>query len=57
MNLCDVVVYQGDEVLARECYARAMSIDPHAAMIVAEEQQRLALKTTRKTSRGLQPKS
>ena len=56
MNLGDVAVYQGDEVLARDCCTLATNIDPQAAMIIAEAQQRLALMTTMKTSRGLQPK-
>jgi len=54
MNLGDVAVYQGDEVLARDCYTRATNIDPQAAKTIAEAQQRLALMT--ETSRGLRPK-
>ena len=54
MNLRDVAVYQGDEVLARDCYTRATNIDPTAAKTIAEAQQRLALMT--ETSRGLRPK-
>jgi Tfp pilus assembly protein PilF len=54
MNLGDVAVYQGDEVLARDCYTRATNIDPTAAKTIAEAQQRLALMT--EVSRGLRPK-
>jgi Tfp pilus assembly protein PilF len=50
MNLGDVAVYQGDEVLARECYTRATRIDPAAAKTITEAKQRLALMT--ETSRG-----
>ena len=41
MNLGDIAVYQGDEVLARECYTRATRIDPNAVQVVAEAQRRL----------------
>jgi len=43
MNLGDVAVYQGDEPLARECYARASLIDPSAEKIVADARARLKL--------------
>jgi len=43
MNLGDVAVYQGDEVLARECYTRATQIDSNASQVVTEARQRLAL--------------
>ncbi len=43
MNLGDVAIYQGDEVLARECYLRASSIDPEATQVVADAQKRLEL--------------
>ncbi len=43
MNLGDVAVYQGDEVMARECYTRATRIDPDATEVVAEAQRRLDL--------------
>jgi len=45
-----VAVYQGDEVLARECYTRATRIDPAAGKTIAEAKQRLTLMT--ETSRG-----
>jgi len=54
MNLGDVAVYQGDEVLARDCYTRATNIDPQASKTIAEAQKRLALMT--ENSRGLRPK-
>jgi len=56
MNLGGVAVYQGDEVLARDCYIRATNIDFHAAKTIAETLQRLDLMATMKTSRGLRPK-
>ena len=43
MNLGDVGVFQGDEVLARECYLRASQIDPEAIEVIAQARQRLAL--------------
>ena len=43
MNLGDVAIFQGDEVLARECYTRASSIDPQATEIVANARKRLDL--------------
>lgn len=57
MKFGDVMVYQGDEVLARDCYTRATNIDPQAAMAIAEARQPLASMTTMNTSRGLPPKS
>ena len=43
MNLGDIAVYQGDEILARECYTRATQIDPDATEIIASARKRLAL--------------
>lgn len=43
LALGDVAVFQGDELLARECYLRASRIDPNAVTIVEEAKQRLAL--------------
>ena len=43
MNLGDIAVYQGDELLARECYTRATQIDPQAKDIIEQAQKRLAL--------------
>jgi thioredoxin-like negative regulator of GroEL len=43
LNLGDVAVYQGDELLAREAYTRATQADPAAARVVAEAQKRLDL--------------
>jgi len=45
MNLGDVAVFQGDEVLARECYTRATEIDPGASQTIADARKRLALMT------------
>jgi Tfp pilus assembly protein PilF len=50
MTLGDVAVFQGDEVLARDCYARATNIDPKAVTVIAEAQQRLALMASTSTS-------
>ena len=49
MRLGDVAVFQGDELLARECYTRASQIDPSAGGVIAEARERLALMA--KTSR------
>ncbi|MFQ5494840.1 MAG: tetratricopeptide repeat protein [Phycisphaerae bacterium] len=46
MDLGDVAVFQGDELLARECYTRAARIDPAAAEVIAAAQKRLDLMTT-----------
>ena len=43
MNLGDVAVFQGDELLARECYTRATRIDPEASEVIADARERLAL--------------
>lgn len=43
MNLGDIAVYQGDEVLARECYVRASRIDPGATQVIADARRRLDL--------------
>ncbi len=43
MNLGDVAIFQGDEMLARECYARATQIDPNAHAVIAEARKRLSL--------------
>lgn len=42
-NLGDIAIYQGDEVLARECYTRATRIDPTATQTIADARKRLAL--------------
>lgn len=43
MNLGDVAVFQGDEVLARKCYVRASQIDPDATQVIADARKRLEL--------------
>jgi len=43
MNLGDIAIYQGDEVLARECYVRASQIDPTATQVIADARKRLDL--------------
>lgn len=45
VNLGDIAVYQGDEVLARECYTRATRIDPDASEVIADARKRLELMT------------
>lgn len=45
MNLGDVAVFQGDELLARECYTRASQIDPDADQVIEDARKRLALMT------------
>lgn len=53
MNLGDIAVYQGDEILARECYTRATRIDPDATEIIDSARKRLAL--MREVSRTYKP--
>ena len=55
MNLGDVAVYQGDEVLARECYTRATQINPGATRVIADARKRLELMT--EVSRRYRPNS
>jgi Tfp pilus assembly protein PilF len=43
MNLGDVAVFQGDDVLARDCYERAATIDPQAETVIEQAQRRLSL--------------
>ncbi|MCO6436356.1 MAG: tetratricopeptide repeat protein [Phycisphaerae bacterium] len=43
LNLGDVAIYQGDEVLARDCYDRAARINPQARETVEQARRRLAL--------------
>lgn len=43
LALGDVAVFQGDELLARECYLRASRIDHKAVTIIEDARQRLAL--------------
>lgn len=43
MNLGDVAIYQGDEVLARECYTRATQINPNDTGVIADARKRLDL--------------
>ncbi len=43
MNLGDIAVYQGDEVLAREAYTRSLQADPNAAQVIADANKRLEL--------------
>jgi len=55
MTLGDVAVFQGDELLARECYLRATNIDPKATAVIADAQQRLALLTSPGAAAGEAP--
>lgn len=43
MNLGDIAIYEGDELLARECYTRATQIDPNAKDTIEQAHQRLSL--------------
>ncbi|MGD2109192.1 MAG: tetratricopeptide repeat protein [Phycisphaerae bacterium] len=43
VDLGDVAIYQGDDVLARECYTRAMQIDPSATRAIEDARTRLEL--------------
>ena len=43
MNLGDIAVYQGDEVLARACYTRATRTDSSATQVIADARKRLSL--------------
>ena len=42
LNLGDVAIYQGDELLAREHYTRAATLDPTATEVVEKARLRLA---------------
>jgi len=55
MNLGDIAIYQGDEVLARECYTRATQIDPGATRVIADARKRLELMA--EVSRRYRPNS
>ncbi len=46
INLGDISVFQGDEVMARECYTRASLVDPAATQIVDNARRRLELMST-----------
>lgn len=43
IRLGDLGIFQGDELLARECYLRAAKIDPQSTALVEEAQRRLLL--------------
>jgi Flp pilus assembly protein TadD len=43
MNLGDVAVFQGNDVLARDCYKRAATIDPRNETVIEQAQRRLNL--------------
>lgn len=46
INLGDIAVFQGNEVLARECYTRATLVDPSATQVMADAKKRLELMST-----------
>ncbi len=56
MKLGDVAVFEGDEIVARECYQRAVQVDPSSTEVVAEAQNRLALMNTSLKSSASQVK-
>ena len=43
MHLGDIGIFQGDELLARECYLRATRIDPEATRVIEDSRRRLDL--------------
>lgn len=45
MSLGDVAIFQGNEILARESYQRALEVDPNAGRIVEDARKRLELMT------------
>lgn len=53
LSLGDVAVFQGDELLARECYTRATQVDPRATSVITEAQKRLAVMSS--VSRAYRP--
>jgi cytochrome c-type biogenesis protein CcmH/NrfG len=53
LSLGDVAVFQGDELLARECYTRATQVDPKATGVITEAQKRLAVMSS--VSRAYRP--
>lgn len=53
MHLGDIGIFQGDELLAKECYLRATRIDPAATQTIEEAQRRLAL--MEQVSRAYEP--
>ena len=53
MNLGDIAVYQGDEIVARDCYTRATEIDPRKLEVVDAARKRLAL--MQEVSRSYRP--
>ena len=46
INLGDISVFQGDELMARECYTRASLVDPAATQVVDDARRRLELMST-----------
>jgi cytochrome c-type biogenesis protein CcmH/NrfG len=54
MNLGDIAVYQGDEILAQDCYTRASQIDPDKPEIIEAARKRLNL--MQKVARSYQPR-
>ena len=46
INLGDISVFQGDDVMARECYTRATLVDPSASLVIADARKRLKLMST-----------
>lgn len=53
MNLGDIAIYQGDEILARDCYRRAAETDPQQKEITEAARKRLAL--MQEVSRSYRP--
>jgi Flp pilus assembly protein TadD len=43
MNLGDIAIFRGDEILARKCYTRATEVDPEATQIIKDARERLTV--------------
>ena len=52
MDLGDIGIYQGDELLARECYIKAGQVDPKATGVMDQARKRLALMAEVSRSHG-----
>ena len=52
MNLGDVAIYQGDDMVARQSYTKAIEVDPQAGDVIEQARDRLVLMARK--SRGQQ---
>lgn len=53
LNLGDVAIYQGDDVQARDCYRRAMNVDPSATGVVEDARRRMDMMLGTSTGRAV----